>query len=175
MNHSLHSQLARARTDELLREAARQRIGARAPAGRSLAARIAQATRRIRHSADAPPPVEPEGGASVSIRCARAEDEVALLRLAALDSAAALAGPVLVAELSGELLAALSLRDERAIADPSHRTADLRDLLRLRANQLAAADQQEISSRRQQWASPDREVSANGQHRARFQTPRPAS
>jgi hypothetical protein len=173
MNHSLHSQLARARTDELLREGARQRIGARAPAGRTLAARIARATRRIRHSADAPPRVE--GRASVSIRCARAEDEPVLLRLAALDSAAALASPVLVAERSGELLAALSLRDQRAIADPFHLTADLGELLRLRAAQLASADQQQASGRRLQSPRQTRSTSAAGRSRGRFQNSRSAA
>jgi hypothetical protein len=175
MNPSLHSQLARTRTDEILREAARQRIGPRAPAKRSLPARIAQATRRIRRSTDAPARHEPDDGAAVSIRCARAEDEPALLRLAALDSAAALDWPVLVAELSGEVLAALSLRDQRTIADPFHRTADLAELLRVRAAQLAAADQHAVGGPRLQWPRPERRASVGGRPRGRFQNPRPVA
>jgi hypothetical protein len=128
----------------------------------------------MRHSTGAPPRVEPDG-AAVSMRYAQAEDETALFRLAALDSATALERPVLVAELSGELLAAPSLRDQRAIADPFHRTADLRELLRVRAAQLTAADQQEVTDRRLQWPSAERSASARGRPRGRFQNPRPVA
>jgi len=175
MNPSLHRQLARTRTDGILRESAGQRTGPRAPVRRSLPARIAQATRRIRHSTGAPPRHEPDDGAAVSIRCARAEEEPALFRLAALDSAAALEWPVLVAELSGEVLAALSLRDQRAIADPFHRTADLGELLCVRAGQLAGAGQQDVRGRRLQWPRAERSGSAGGRSGALFQNPRPAA
>jgi len=80
--------------------------------------------------------------AAVSVRHAHADDDAALLRLAGLDSAAPLEPPMLVAEVSGELLAALSLRGQRVVADPCHVTADLGELLRVRAAQLAAADEQ---------------------------------
>ena len=86
------------------------------------------------------PRKEPAAESAVSIRCAQADDEVALVRLAALDGSAPLAPPVLVAEISGELLAAASLRDRRTIADPFRRTAALRELLLLRAAQLSAAN-----------------------------------
>ncbi len=72
----------------------------------------------------------------VTIRPASAEDAPALVALAALDSAAAVpAAPVLVAEVEGELRAAMSLWDGRAIADPFHPTADLVELLRDRIRQ----------------------------------------
>src|SRR5689334_7912331 len=51
--------------------------------------------------------------ASITIRPAYADDQAALARLAALDSAAGVpASPVLVAEVDDELRAALSLADE---------------------------------------------------------------
>jgi hypothetical protein len=75
---------------------------------------------------------------SVTIRHAFPDDGLALLRLAALDSAEVPAKPLLVAEVDGELRAALSLRDGVAIADPFHPTRALVELLSSRAAQLAA-------------------------------------
>jgi hypothetical protein len=68
---------------------------------------------------------------SITIRPAYADDERALRRLAALDSAAAAPrGPLLLAEVDGVLKAALSLSDGSSIADPFTRTADVVELLR---------------------------------------------
>ena len=69
------------------------------------------------------------------IRPAYPDDHAPLARLAALDSRRPLptAGPVLVAERDGQILAALSPADGRAIADPFSPTADLVALLRLHA------------------------------------------
>jgi hypothetical protein len=72
----------------------------------------------------------------IVIRPSRPEDEHELARLAALDSAAVPAAPLLVAEADGELTAALSLRDGTLIADPFRRTAALATLLAARAKQL---------------------------------------
>jgi hypothetical protein len=69
----------------------------------------------------------------ITIRPADADDEAALTRLAALDSARVPAAPLLVADVEGELRAALSLRDGTTIADPFHYTALYLDLLRARA------------------------------------------
>ena len=70
----------------------------------------------------------------ILIRRAFADDGRDLVRLAALDSAASPPpAPLLVAELDGVLAAALSLRDGSAIADPFRRTAEVVELLRLRA------------------------------------------
>jgi hypothetical protein len=77
---------------------------------------------------------------AVTIRHAFPDDALALLRLAALDSREPPAAPALVAEVGGELRAALSLRDGRVIADPFQRTQALVDLLHARASQLTAAD-----------------------------------
>jgi hypothetical protein len=74
--------------------------------------------------------------ASISIRTARQDDYVALWQIAALDSALVPESPLLVAELEGEIVAALSLATEKAIADPFRRTAGAAALLRLRASQL---------------------------------------
>jgi hypothetical protein len=70
---------------------------------------------------------------TIQIRLAHPDDEAALLRLAALDSAPAPHGDVLVARVDGEILAAVALESGRAIADPFRSTADLVELLRTRA------------------------------------------
>jgi hypothetical protein len=67
------------------------------------------------------------------IRVARDEDSFALRRLATLDGQRVLTGQVLLAEVDGRPLAALSLEQDRAVADPFARTANLVDLLRVRA------------------------------------------
>ncbi len=73
----------------------------------------------------------------ILIRNAYADDELALRRLASLDSARKPPAPLLVAELDGELKVALSLRDGTVIADPFTYTADVVKLLRLRADDAA--------------------------------------
>ena len=75
--------------------------------------------------------------ARVVIRPATGADVGAMHRLAALDSAACPPGPVLLAEVDGEIRAALALAGGATVADPFRRTAELVDLLRLRAAQLA--------------------------------------
>jgi hypothetical protein len=69
-------------------------------------------------------------GAAITIRPAYADDELSLSRLAALDSAPIPAAPILIAEVDGELRAALSLSDGAAIADPFFPTLHLVELLR---------------------------------------------
>ena len=70
------------------------------------------------------------------IRPAVAADAKALQRLATLDSARPLAGDAVVAEQDRSLVAAVSLSDGTAIADPFRPTADIVGLLRARAAQL---------------------------------------
>jgi hypothetical protein len=67
---------------------------------------------------------------TVTIRPAYPDDEAAIVRLAALDSAAVPAWPFLLAEVEGELRAALSLSSGRAIADPFERTVRIVAMLR---------------------------------------------
>ena len=75
----------------------------------------------------------------VVIRMAVSDDELALRRLAQLDSARPLAGQKLLAEYAGSVVAAVSMTDGSAIADPFRTTADTIELLRLRAAQLERA------------------------------------
>ena len=76
--------------------------------------------------------------AAITIRPAYADDEATLMRLAALDSADhAPPAPVLLAEVEGEVQAALSLSDSSAIADPFRPTLHLLALLRTHAEQTA--------------------------------------
>jgi hypothetical protein len=70
------------------------------------------------------------------VRLAEPADEPALRRLAALDSARAPRGTVLVGELGGDIQAALPVNGGRPIANPFVRTAELVNLLELRAEQL---------------------------------------
>jgi uncharacterized protein (DUF849 family) len=76
---------------------------------------------------------------SVVIRHAVADDIDALRYLAALDSARALIGDVLVAESNGIVRAAYSIDEQRAIADPFLPTAGLVTLLETRAAPLREA------------------------------------
>jgi hypothetical protein len=86
-------------------------------------------------------------GLGFTVRFAYPDDDGALRRLAALDSSAPLPGPLLVAEVGGELWAAVTLSGEpRAIADPFHHTAELVALLRERADRLAARQQQRATA-----------------------------
>ena len=68
--------------------------------------------------------------ASLTIRHAIAADEADLTRLAALDSSRVPSGELLVAELDGRLVAALSVDTGAAIADPFEHTAAIVDSMR---------------------------------------------
>jgi hypothetical protein len=71
----------------------------------------------------------------ISIRPAVSADRPALERLAILDSAHLPAGDLLVAEVDGELVAALNADSGFAIADPFRPTADTVALLRMHARE----------------------------------------
>ena len=73
---------------------------------------------------------------ALTIRRATAADAFAIKRLAALDSASPPTGDVLLAEMGGELWAAVALDGGAAIADPFRPSGDLVDLLRFRAERL---------------------------------------
>ncbi len=70
---------------------------------------------------------------TLTIRPASQTDAVALHRLAALDSASPPTGEMLVAEVDGELWAALDVSTGVAIADPFQPSGELVGLLRFRA------------------------------------------
>ena len=112
----LPKQLADARRDDLLRDAARH--------NRQAAAR--RAAREAAVAAEVP----------ITIRFARPDDHRALARLAQLDSAHLPTGPLLIAEVADDVRVALSMSDGAAIADPFHRTAVLQQLLRTSAAYL---------------------------------------
>jgi hypothetical protein len=71
--------------------------------------------------------------AKLTLRNATVADDAALTRLAALDSSRVPSGELLVAELDGTLVAALSVDTGAAIADPFEHTAAIVDALRVRA------------------------------------------
>jgi hypothetical protein len=95
-----------------------------------LGANRRELSRRVERRAPAP---EAE---AVVIRLAGGRDRDPLVRLAALDCAPRLAGDVLLAEVAGEIRAALELASGRMIADPFRPTAELKDLLVHRARTL---------------------------------------
>lgn len=78
--------------------------------------------------------------ATVSIRPAYPDDEAAIRRLAALDSAAVPPAPFLLAEADGEPLAAISLASGRAIADPFQPTLHIVAMLSAYAASGASAE-----------------------------------
>ncbi len=90
------------------------------------------------------------GAPGVEIRHAGAKDADVAWRLAALDEAAPLDGPMLLASVGGRTVAALSLDDRRVVADPFEATADAVWLLRARAEQITHAK----GRRRLRWRLP---------------------
>ena len=70
---------------------------------------------------------------NITIRRATADDQVAVRRLAVLDSAFPPTGDVLLGEIGDELWAAVSVDTGHAIADPFRPSRDVVELLRLRA------------------------------------------
>ena len=116
MNYYLLKPVADAHADELRRAAL-------------IAQHRAAAREAARHAAPMPAP-------AVTLRFAAPDDTPALRRLAALDSSEVPAGPVLLAEVGGELRAAMSLCGRAIIADPFHPTEALVQLLVTRAQQM---------------------------------------
>jgi hypothetical protein len=74
----------------------------------------------------------------VTIRRAGPGDAVRLLELSVLDSAEQVTGDVLVAEVDGELWAALEVTSGRVLADPFRPSAAMAELLQIRAARLRA-------------------------------------
>lgn len=72
----------------------------------------------------------------LTIRVSAAADADRLQQLADLDEEPALGEPALLAEVDGRLVAAIGLVSGRQLADPFAATADVRELLSLRAGQL---------------------------------------
>lgn len=74
-------------------------------------------------------------------------DRSALARLAALDSRRVPTGTVLLGEVDGRPRAAVEVDSGAVVADPFHPTADVVDLLRLRATRLRAARAADVAPR----------------------------
>jgi hypothetical protein len=89
-----------------------------------------------------------------AIRLATADDDIALRHLAELDSAKPLEGPILVGAISGTPVAAISLEDDRAIADPFIPTDHLVTTMRLRAKGIRAVEHTPSLRRRIRAAVP---------------------
>lgn len=118
MHPQMNQALAEARQNDLLEVAARERRGPR------------RFRRRERESA---PTIRWQG---LTLRLATSADGSALARLADLEQTARPEDPVLLGEVMQRTVAALSLRDGRVIADPFIPTAELIELMRLRARQI---------------------------------------
>jgi hypothetical protein len=73
-----------------------------------------------------------------TLRYSHVGDREAIVRLAQLDSRREPSGTLLVAESQGRIVAALPLEASDAIANPFVRTAELVEILRLRAAQLSS-------------------------------------
>jgi hypothetical protein len=105
---------------------------------------------KYRQADAAVPPRSPlDVGLGFTIRFAYADDDAALKRLAALDSQPVPEGPLLVAEVGGELWAAVTIAPEPiAIADPFRPTAELVALLRERVARLTGRGRHTAPARR---------------------------
>ena len=106
-----------------------------------LHARVASARLKDDHSRldaeeDGTATLEPT---AITIRPLREEDATAVERLAELDSAPVPPGRLLVAEVDGEVEAALAVETGEAVADPFAASAETVSLLHVRAEQLRAA------------------------------------
>ena len=86
--------------------------------------------------------------AEITIRAARAEDMDAVARVAGRDTEELPAGPLLVAKVSDDVRAAISLKDGTIVADPFHRTAELVEMLKIRAAAVNRAPSGQIRPRR---------------------------
>jgi hypothetical protein len=132
MSPHLTYMIAQERTAELQRAAQRGQL-----------LRDARAAAAAQHSAH---------DERVTLRLSCAADDGMLARLSGLDSSEPPARPVLLAEVNGQLRAALGLSDGTAVADPFQPTADLIDLLRARARQLDRNRRMRRSGRWPSWS-----------------------
>lgn len=83
----------------------------------------------------------PDFSVGVTIRYAFPDDAETVRRLAVTDSRSVPPGPLLLAEVGGEVWAAVSLSDHReAIADPFRPTSELVLMLHERARRLAGVE-----------------------------------
>ena len=77
---------------------------------------------------------------SITIRLATEDDTLALRRLAQLDGARLPDGELLLAEVEGEIRAALRVTDSAYVADPFYPSAELVGMLDTRAKRIRRQD-----------------------------------
>lgn len=94
--------------------------------------RAAERDRRNRRSDNRPTP-------TIELQLVDGDQAQAVARLADLDDAPQLTGPVLLALIDGDAVAGLSLHDDRVVANPFVPTSEVVALLRLRAEHLSGA------------------------------------
>jgi hypothetical protein len=82
----------------------------------------------------------------VALRLCTVQDDEALERLALLDGQPSPRGRYVLAEVGGQIVAALPLDGGKPLSDPFRRTAHLLPLLRLRASQLEAQPRPRIEA-----------------------------
>jgi hypothetical protein len=104
---------------------------------------LRERTRQLERASRRPrtEPREPAPGQrseAILLRLQTIQDAWAVRRLAALEGRPAPAGPCVLAEVSGTVIAALPLNGGAPISDPFAPTRHLVQLLELRARQLAA-------------------------------------
>lgn len=134
MNPQLTWSVARARQAEASRIS--QHAGVGSPEPTVGAAHRWRDLFRTKDAAPRPQRQDARSGGGVTVRYAFPDDAEAVARLAVLDSQPLPEGPMLVAEVEGELWAALSLSTPAAMADPFRPSAELLLLLAERSRQL---------------------------------------
>jgi hypothetical protein len=100
------------------------------------------------------PAVEPHLPDAVLVRRETVSDAARIRMLARLDDRKLPQGPFIVAEFSGETVAAMSLASGDVVADPFRRTKDAVDMLRLRAAQLEERSRQAEARERRAALAP---------------------
>lgn len=137
--------LAETRSAELDRELASLRARTpmydrpgRRPSGLKRVGRwLAETGTRIGGGVSAPEGTE---AARLTIRPAQPADSAAIATLSELDERRVPQGSVLVAELDGAIIAAMSLEGGHPVTNPLRPTTDVVELLELRSRQLRAGD-----------------------------------
>ena len=106
--------------------------------GMTATAVLATLARRVGRSSGAARAPQVERQAVISIRLAGRDEEAAIERLAQLSERPVPTGRSLIAEVDGEVWAALPLSRETMLVDPFRPSSEVEQLLSLRAAQLAA-------------------------------------
>jgi hypothetical protein len=104
---------------------------------------VSDLARAAAHYNDVPSRPLWRSGPAVELRPAGGDDDQVVRELAALDDARPLEGPVLLAIVGGQAVAAIALDDGRVVANPFVPTAHAVSLLRLRADHVSHASRRQ--------------------------------